>query len=236
MRSATPTPTSEPPPEAPPDPPEAAHQKTSTQSRQLVGGARIAAVLASYFAPSTLTLSEYESWLQERFRYWCRQLGKYMPNPESELLSELGAQRRLDVLVAPPKQAYANVVLHRAFLDVLRRERGRGEKRDHEHVEYQDDVMISSADGAAEPYQLRRAQVLETIEKVVDQMGPRQREALTLRAQGLSDEAAGEQSAWPCNAATFRRRIKDAQDHIRRKANEHKGNSQECEGAEKENP
>lgn len=226
MRPTNPTTSSEPQPEAPQD---SAPQKT--KSRQLIGGVRIAAILASYFAPSTL--SEYESWLRARFRYWCRQLGRYVPNAENELLSELGAQKRLDALVSPPSRPYANVVLRRAFLDILRRERGRGERSGYEHVEYDDGVV--AGDIAAEPYQLRRIQVLEKLELALDQMGPRQREALTLKAKGLSDEAAGEQSAWPCNAATFRRRIKDAQDHMRRKSREQETNSQGCEGAEKEN-
>jgi hypothetical protein len=193
----------EPPPECP---------KTDSQpSHHDRGGdtttpARIAEVLARWFTKNDESYTEYESWLQGRFGYWVRQLRNRVPDPQGELLSALGT--RLEALSKPFNRGYIEQVLRNAFLDILKRERGAGVT--HETVEYREDLTDISTDEG--PPQLRRLEILQRLEELLE-LSPRCVEALTLRAQGFSDEVACKQSRWPCSSATFRRRVHYA--HIR---------------------
>lgn len=200
MRSTN-QPSTEPPPEAPQD-----DATPKPPPRELTGGARIAAVFAGWYTGSAQPVTADEAGLKERFGYWSRQLRGRVSNPQAELLSELADSKRLDALVPPISAAYANQILRCAYLDILRRLRGRGAAKAVSYV-----AGLEKNAPPQDATQLRRVVALQEIEHVMRGLTPLQKEALELRDRGLSDEEAGSASVRPCTATTFRQRIHDAQ-------------------------
>lgn len=184
--------------------PEQRHPPPDTSAAR----ARVAAVLGWWSAGVIVEApTEDELWLQKQFTYWARQLPSNVSDPRGELLSELGT--RLDSLHRASR-GYVTCVLRNAFLDVVRRVRGRGAAR--REAGPSDDLDEIEGVPAEARYQL-----LEALEDLVDadQLTPRSAEALELRASGISDEQAGAQSQWPCTAVAFRRRVHDAVKKVR---------------------
>jgi hypothetical protein len=216
---STDQPISEPPPEAPQrdDAPKALQ-------RELTGGARIAAVFASWYTGGTKPITPDEARLKELFGYWSRQLRGRVPNPHAELLSELAASNRLDQLVPPVSPGLTNRILRSAYLDILKRLQGRGAARG---VNYVDDLKDHTP--RQDPMQLRRVLALQEIEIITRGLTPLQKEALDLRDRGLSDEDAAKASMRPCTPVTFRQRVHDAQARARELAPDPYSHSSECQ-------
>jgi hypothetical protein len=173
--------------------------------------ARVAAVLASWFPGSNVgDCTEYERWLMKRFAYWAKQLQGKVADPHGELLSALAF--RLHALHSPPTQSYADRVFRNAMLDVVRKQRGRGAARGKTELRDQVEPQAPSMTGD-DKYRLLK-DLDELVE--VERLPAKSAEALRFRVRGLSDLEASKQSKWPCTPATFRKRVQDARDRLKK--------------------